>query len=105
MLTTILSNLVSNSIKHSANGRVRIELGAMREGDEIVYRYRDDGPGIPPEYAEQVFQPFATLRPKDEVDGAGLGLSLARRAAETMGGSLELEPSVAGVSFVLRLPS
>lgn len=105
MLTTILSNLVSNSIKHSVNGRVRIELGAAPEGNEIVYRYRDDGPGIPPEYAEQVFQPFATLRPKDEVDGAGLGLSLARRAAETMGGSLELEPSVVGVSFVLRLPS
>jgi len=72
------------------------------DGDQVVLRVSDDGPGVPPADADRVFQPFFTSRPRPE--STGLGLPVSREIAEAHRGSLDLEPSVAGASFRLRLP-
>jgi two-component system sensor histidine kinase ChvG len=73
----------------------------------------DNGPGIPPENLETIFQRFYTSRPKGAAFGgnSGLGLSIARQIAEAHGGSLRAENrigadgAVAGALFVLSLPA
>jgi len=65
----------------------------------------DDGPGIPVEERERVFERFTRLDDARSADGgAGLGLAIAREIAERHGGSLALTGSGSGARFVLRLP-
>jgi signal transduction histidine kinase len=60
----------------------------------------DDGPGVPANIADRVFEPLVTSRP----GGTGLGLALARRIAAAHGGSISLVPGGAGATFRLELP-
>jgi signal transduction histidine kinase len=61
----------------------------------------DTGPGIPPEIADELFQPFVTAGKKN---GLGLGLTLARKTVISHGGDLWVEPTNPGVRFKMRLP-
>jgi PAS domain S-box-containing protein len=96
-LRQILFNLVGNAVKFTDQGRVeaRISLGAVGEGPDLPVRFevRDTGPGIPPDRIKDLFNPFTqgetTLARKHQ--GAGLGLSIVRRLAELMGGSVNME--------------
>ncbi|MEZ4265453.1 MAG: sensor histidine kinase, partial [Myxococcota bacterium] len=56
----------------------------------------DDGPGIPAEQRERVFEMFQTLRPRDEVEGSGLGLSLVRRSITIRGGTVSMDETPGG---------
>ncbi|MFZ5480427.1 MAG: protoglobin domain-containing protein [Myxococcota bacterium] len=92
----VLLNLAINAVQAmGGNGRVRIEL---KDG---WVRVSDTGPGVPPEHAEKIFAPFFTTRTK----GTGLGLAICRKAAQAMGGTLELaeEGPFPGAAFQLRL--
>ena len=72
----------------------------MRD-DTIEITVRDDGPGIPAELREQVFEPFFTTKAR----GGGLGLAIARRTAESHGGTLTLTcPTTGGTMMRLTLP-
>ncbi len=98
-----LSNLLSNAAKYGTNPTVAIEDGA----GELVVRVLDDGPGIPAELLEQVFEPFFRLESSRNIDtgGVGLGLSIARDIAQAHGGSLTLRNrSPHGLEATLRLP-
>jgi len=102
-LKRCLSNLLTNAVKYGTNARVTIEDSAA----ELVVRVLDDGPGIPPEMLEQVFEPFFRLESSRNVDtgGVGLGLSIARDIAQAHGGSLTLRNrSPHGLEATLRLP-
>ena len=72
------------------------------DGDHVVLRVADDGPGVPPADVDRIFQPFVTTSPRPE--STGLGLPVAREIAEAHRGSLELEPVPSGASFRLRVP-
>jgi two-component system, NtrC family, sensor histidine kinase HydH len=98
-LAHILANLLLNA--HQAMGEAgAIRLEVWREGQGTCIRVRDDGPGVPARDRERVFQPLYTTKAK----GIGLGLALCRRIAEAHGGSLVLEPTETGASFVLAVP-
>jgi signal transduction histidine kinase len=102
-LKRCLSNLLSNAAKYGANPAVALEDGAS----ELVVRVLDEGPGIPPEMLEQVFEPFFRLEASRNVDtgGVGLGLAIARDIAQAHGGSLTLRNrSPHGLEATLRLP-
>jgi signal transduction histidine kinase len=87
----IVVNLVDNALKY-AKSRVDVEV----KGREV--RVSDDGPGVPPEQRERIFEKFARVESGPKPPGAGLGLSIARKLAQLHGGSLVCE----GNTFVLR---
>jgi len=91
----VLLNLLHNALRH-AQSRVYLELG--REGKEALFRVRDDGPGVPEALRPLVFEPFQSF-----AGGTGLGLYLARRLVESLGGRIFLEAGE-GASFAFTLP-
>jgi two-component system sensor histidine kinase KdpD len=102
----VLANLLENAVRYSpAAGS--IELGARRDGDQLVFTVTDRGPGIAESDVLRVFEPFyraASAAP--DAGRAGLGLSIARTLAEIQGGSLTYEQRDGGGSiFSLRLPA
>ena len=103
-LRQVLEHLLENAVKY-APPETRVELGwALVEG-VVHLAITDEGPGIPPEWREQIFEPYAR-RQTQTARGSGIGLYAARRLAESMGGRLWCEPAPAGgARFVLALPA
>ncbi|MCC6773972.1 MAG: HAMP domain-containing protein [Gemmatimonadaceae bacterium] len=115
LLGRLLLNLLDNAIKFAVgSGTVSVELVAHGDGGTPSYEIRvvDDGPGIPAELQERVFERFFRGDPArgrvepTETSGAGLGLAISRRIAEAHGGTLALVTSRPGrTEFCLTLPS
>ncbi|MEV6229224.1 ATP-binding protein [Saccharopolyspora shandongensis] len=103
-LERLLRNLLDNAVRH-ARSAVTVRVG--EQADDVVLEVLDDGPGIPVEDRERVFDRFARLddaRTRD-AGGSGLGLTLARDIATRHGGTLRAEDAEAGARLVARLPS
>jgi signal transduction histidine kinase len=103
-LVDVLVNLIGNAaIAVADRGRITITAAGARDLELAV---SDDGPGVPPELAARLFQPFVTGRGRDHAHpGTGLGLATARGIAERHGGTLSHEPVAGGgARFVVRLP-
>jgi signal transduction histidine kinase len=101
-LKRCLTNLIENAIKFGGRARLRVE-----DGSAVVIRVEDDGPGIPPEELERVFEPFYRVESSRNRDsgGTGLGLSIARDIAQSHGGSLVLRNlPTRGLEAILTLP-
>jgi signal transduction histidine kinase len=104
-LQQILINLISNAIKHHDKKEGRIEVSVEDHGAMFRFRVKDDGPGIPPQYQEQVFKMFKTLKPRDQVEGSGMGLAMVRKHIDVVGGELTLESVVGqGSTFCFTWP-
>jgi PAS domain S-box-containing protein len=89
-LYQVMRNLISNSIKHHDGDECVLEISASEQGPFYVFRVADDGPGIPRQFHKKVFNMFQTLRPRDEVEGSGMGLALVRKVVERYGGYVQL---------------
>jgi two-component system sensor histidine kinase ChvG len=108
-LSQVLRNLIDNARSFSpAGGEVRVAIRQTR--DEVTIRVDDDGPGVPPDNMETIFERFYTSRPKGAAFGgnSGLGLAIARQIVETHGGRIWAENrgadgEVRGASFVVAL--
>ena len=87
-LRRAVRNLTVNALRYGQQARITVE----RAGGEVLIRIEDDGPGIPEERMEAMFQPFARGEPSrnSATGGAGLGLTLARAIADQHGGRLDL---------------
>ena len=83
-------------------GPREIVVSTCREGNYLIFRVADNGPGVPAELRDRVFDPFFTTKP--EGSGTGVGLSVSRAVAREHAGEILLEDSSRGASFVLRLP-
>ena len=107
LLRRALFNLVENAVKYGPEGG-QVRICAELDGTDMVISVADQGPGIPPELRERIFEPFFrvdTARSR-ELGGTGLGLALVRAIAEVHGGSVWVEEHQAGGNrFVLRLPA
>jgi signal transduction histidine kinase len=103
-LTRVVQNLLQNAIRHTpADGTVRVE--AHRAGDGVELVVEDSGEGIAPEAVERVFDPFWRGDAARATDGSGLGLALAKRIVETLGGSIMVDSEPArGSRFSVLLP-
>ncbi|MDP9845704.1 ATP-binding protein [Streptosporangium lutulentum] len=107
MLTRILRNLLSNGLKFTEAGEVRLAVSLDDATHEMVFEVADNGIGIPEEHVERVFEEFFQVPGpiQGRVRGTGLGLPYARRLAEALGGTLHLASAVgAGTTATLRLP-
>jgi signal transduction histidine kinase len=84
-LRRCLTNLVANAVKFGTRAKIVVE-----DGTALLIRVRDEGPGIPPDELERVFEPFYRVESSRNRDtgGTGLGLSIARDVAQAHGGSL-----------------
>lgn len=92
VLRQVFANLVTNAMKHHDRGRGIIVIRCDEEIDGYVgFSVRDDGPGIAPEFHERIFGIFQTLKPRDEFESTGIGLSLVRKLVLSVGGSVRVE--------------
>lgn len=98
----VILNLSNNAIDAMPEGG-RFTLSVDREGDELVFRAKDNGPGIPSEVAERLFESFVTSGKKH---GTGLGLAIVKTIAEEHGGTVSCKTQLGkGASFEVRLPA
>ena len=107
-IVQVLSNLLGNAAKFTAEGVIRLQARAMDNGVEV--RVSDTGPGIPESDLENVFRKFFQVRDgdtlRDKPKGTGLGLTICRQVIEHYGGRIWAESSGGkGATFVFRLPS
>jgi signal transduction histidine kinase len=99
-LARMVRNLLANATCHATS---RVDLSLVAGGDGIVLTVDDDGPGVPAEHRDRVFDRFYRVdAARDRASsGTGLGLAIVRSVAEGHGGTVRLEP---GSRFVVRLP-
>jgi len=100
-----LSNLVDNAIKYSGEGK-QVWVSVQRTGHGPEVRVRDNGPGVPEEQRDRIFERFYRVdkgRSRAE-GGTGLGLAIVRELVESMGGRVSLETATGeGSTFIVRL--
>jgi len=102
----ILDNLISNAVKYSPPNTT-VHVHAVPEAEYILVSVRDEGPGISEADQKKLFQKFTRLsaRPTGGESSTGLGLSIVKRLAEAMHGSVQCHSSIGfGATFALRLP-
>ncbi|MBL8915291.1 MAG: HAMP domain-containing histidine kinase [Archangium sp.] len=105
LLRILVLNLLRNTWKYSQRDAPKFSVRGRVEGSEVVLTFADDGPGIPADARERVFEPFHRQPEASNVKGSGLGLALARRIAELHRGTLRISASSSGgTTFELRLP-
>lgn len=109
-LSRCLQNLMTNAVKYGAGGRwmgIRAQPGSGPEGGEVLITVQDRGQGIDPSEIPHIFEPFyrGNAARASQVHGTGLGLSLAKEAAEAMGGRLTVASHPGeGSAFTLHFP-
>jgi signal transduction histidine kinase/CheY-like chemotaxis protein len=106
-LGQILRNLVSNALKFTEKGEVRVSVSAGPESNLVSFVVQDTGIGIAPEHCDVIFQEFSQIHHslQGRVKGTGLGLPLSRKLAALMLGTLEVSSQQGlGSTFVLTLP-
>ncbi|CCQ74322.1 ATP-binding protein [Magnetospira sp. QH-2] len=106
-LELVFRNLIGNALKHHDQEQAEIHIGVRDAGWFYEFSVADDGPGIPREFQGRLFEIFQTLKPRDEVEGSGMGLALIKRAVELHGGRvwMESDPDVRrGATFRFTWP-
>jgi signal transduction histidine kinase len=103
-LGRVLQNLLQNAIRHTpADGTVRVEAG--RDAGELRLTVSDDGEGMSKEALERIFEPFWRGDTARAGEGSGIGLTLARRIVESLGGQIRVESEPArGSRFAVLVP-
>jgi two-component system OmpR family sensor kinase len=99
-LRLVITNALDNALRYSPNGTA-ITVRLKGDATHAVIEIEDRGPSIPPEAMRSVFEPFFRVK-GGRVDGAGLGLAIARDAAMSLGGEIELEPAPGGQGLLFR---
>jgi signal transduction histidine kinase len=92
-LQQILMNLINNAIKHHDKRNGTIEIMVEDNDTDYVFAVKDDGPGIPEQFHDRIFKIFQTLKPRDQVEGSGMGLAMVKKNVEVLGGTISLESS------------
>jgi two-component system, OmpR family, sensor histidine kinase ChvG len=108
-LARAIDNIIDNAISFSPPGGL-VEIAAARVGDEVRIRIDDEGPGVPEEAREAIFNRFHSVRPESEDFGrhSGLGLAIARAIVEGHDGEIDVQDrddAPSGARFTIRLPA
>ena len=108
-LARAIDNLIDNAVSFSPAGGL-VEVAASHVGDEILIRVDDEGPGVPKESREAIFNRFHSVRPQGENFGrhSGLGLAIAQAIVEGHDGVIDVQDrddAPSGARFIIRLPA
>lgn len=103
----VIRNLISNALKHHDRDHGEIIIRGGYSGNRGFIEVADDGPGIPPEFHERIFEMFSTLRSRDEVEGSGMGLALIKKIVERWGGTVSVlsRAGERGTTFRFTFPA
>jgi PAS domain S-box-containing protein len=106
VLEHIFLNLISNAVKHHDMEDGNIQLSCEDKDFHYDFAVKDDGPGIPPQFHDRVFQIFKTLQSRDEVEGSGIGLSIVKKMVLSIGGEIWIESQAEerGTAFHFTVP-
>ncbi|MGD9683716.1 MAG: response regulator [Candidatus Obscuribacterales bacterium] len=105
-MVQLFQNLLSNSIKYRGTSPPIISIRAKRTMSQWVFSFRDNGIGIEPQYAENIFDMFSRLHTKQEYPGTGMGLAICKRIVNSHGGRIWVESALGkGSNFMFTLPS
>jgi signal transduction histidine kinase len=107
LLAELFQNLIENAVKYGGKGGPRVRVAAAESCDgSVATTVEDDGPGIPEDQWDKVFQLFRRLSRDQKEEGLGAGLAIVRRIAHVHGGSVTVERGrhLSGARFVVRLP-
>ncbi len=101
----VLRNLFSNAIKHHDKDKGVIRVACQElNADYFEFSVCDDGPGIPEQYQQRVFGMFQTLKPRDEMEGSGMGLALIKKIIENYNGEITVHSPGRGTCFMFTWP-
>ena len=108
-LARAINAIIDNAVSFSPPGGL-VEIAAARVGDEVRIRIDDEGPGVPPEAREAIFNRFHTVRPEGEYFGrhSGLGLAIAQAIVKGHDGEIDVQDrddAPSGARFTIRLPA
>ena len=101
-LEQVFRNLISNAIKHHPGPQGRIVVSCEEQRDHYQFAVKDDGEGIPQQYAEKVFEMFQTLKSRDQVEGSGMGLAIVNRIVQWQHGRVWFEPVPEGRGTIFK---
>ena len=101
-LAQLFQNLISNAIKYRGTAAPRVRISAEEHDGWCLFSVADNGIGIAPEFAEQIFGLFKRLHHQDEYPGSGIGLAICQRVVEQYGGRIWLEKSAPGRGSTFR---
>jgi PAS domain S-box-containing protein len=106
-LAQLFQNLITNAIKYRSEEVPRVHIAADQRDGWCIFSVVDNGIGIEPQFAEQIFGLFKRLHGRDEYPGSGIGLAICQRVVEQYGGRIWLEQSAPGrgSTFSFALPS
>jgi len=106
LLLQLFQNLVQNAIKFRRDEPPKVTVTAERDGDDWRFEVRDNGIGFEPEFADRIFLIFQRLHTREDFEGTGMGLAIARKIVETHGGGIwaESEPG-SGARFYFTIPA
>lgn len=101
----IIRNLFSNAIKHHDKDQGVIQVSSRELNNNFFeFSVSDDGPGIPEKFHSRIFGMFQTLKPRDELEGSGMGLALIKKIVENYGGIVTLKSAGRGSCFSFSWP-
>lgn len=86
----VLRNLINNAVKHHHREDGKITVSVEDQGHFYLFKIADDGPGISPKYHDKIFEMFQTLKPRDQVEGSGMGLAMIKKIVSTYGGTISV---------------
>lgn len=101
-LVQVWTNIIVNAVQ-AMEGKGSLEIGTRRSGDRVIVEIADSGPGIPEAAKARIFEPFFTTKPPGE--GSGLGLDIARRIVDSLGGAITCESRPGRTVFCVELPA
>jgi signal transduction histidine kinase len=100
-MTRVLHNLARNAVEAMGPRGGKLTLRVARDGGDLVVSVSDTGKGIPKEIEDKLFQSFVTSGKRG---GTGLGLAIVKKIVDEHSGSIKVESSPLGATFILRLP-
>ena len=104
-LEVIFRNIISNAIKHHDKSNGIISISATEYETYYQFSVSNDGPGIDPKHHQQIFEMFKTLRPRDEVEGSGMGLAVIKKMLDYHGKKISVSSNGnRGVEFIFSWP-
>jgi signal transduction histidine kinase len=103
---TLLTALISNAIRHHDRDSGKVIVSAHKRGPDVILRVSDNGPGIEEAQRARVLEAMTTLRPRDEVEGSGMGLAIVRKITQIYDGAVRIldNGDKRGTVVEVRLP-